>query len=139
MIEPNQGDQTQIITPYLAVNGASQAIEFYKRAFGAEEIFRLEDGDRVSHAEIRINGGAIFISDAYPEIHVLSAQELNGSPVMVVLEVSDVDALFNQAVAAGATADRPPQDGFDGSLRTAKLVDPYKHRWMLTKHKDRGK
>ena len=121
------------ITPYLAVQGASEAIAFYKEAFGAEEIYRIEDDDgRIGHAEMRIGDAAIFISDEYPEIHVHSAQRLGDSPVMIVLDVPDVDAFFERAVAAGATVDRPLQDGFDGTLRTAKLVDPFKHRWMIT-------
>jgi PhnB protein len=124
------------VTPYLAVKGAAQAIEFYKRAFGAEEVFRLNDGDgRVSHAELRIAGDPIMISDEYPEIGVYSAQSLGGSPVMIVLDVADVDALFNQAVAAGAIVDRPLQDGFDGSLRTGKVNDPFGHRWMILTRK----
>ena len=125
--------ESTTVTPYLAIQGASEAITFYKNAFGAEEIYRIEDEDgRIGHAEIHIDGAAIFISDEYPEIYVHSAQRLGDSPVMIVLEVPDVDAFFERAVAAGATVDRPLQDGFDGTLRTAKLVDPFKHRWMIT-------
>jgi PhnB protein len=125
--------ESTIVTPYLAVQGASKAIEFYQKAFGAEEIYRIQDEDgRIGHAEIRIGGAAIFISDEYPEIRVHSAQRLGDSPVMIVLDVPDVDAFFQRAVAAGAIVERPLQDGFDGALRTAKLVDPFKHRWMIT-------
>jgi PhnB protein len=120
------------LTPYLAVKDAANAIEFYRRAFGAEEVYRLPDEDgRVSHAELRLGGLPLMISDEYPEIGVLGPQTLGGSPVMVILEVADVDALFARAVSAGASVVRPLQDGFDGALRTAKVDDPYGHRWML--------
>jgi len=122
------------ITPYLAIQGAGEALEFYRKALGAVEIYRLDGEDgRVSHAEIHVNGAAVFISDEYPEIQVYSAQRLGGSPVMIVVEVNDVDAYFTRAVAAGAQPDRYPEDGFNGKLRTAKIVDPYNHRWMFTR------
>jgi len=119
-------------TPYLCCKDASSAIEFYKAAFGAEETMRIpEPSGKVSHAEVSIEGAAIYISDEYPEINVLSPQTIGGSPVMIVLDTPDVDSLFHKAVAAGATVDRPLQDGFDGALRTGKLIDPYGHRWMV--------
>lgn len=124
------------VTPYLAIKGASQAIEFYRTAFGAVEVFRLEDKDgRVSHAEIRIGGAAVLISDEYPEIGVRGPLSLGGSAVMIVLEVPDVDWVFGQAVQAGAVVDRPLQDSFNGALRNGKLVDPYGHRWMVLTRK----
>src|SRR5262245_24232194 len=123
------------ITPYLCAKNAADAIEFYKRAFGAVETYRIPDVDgKVSHAEITIGDALIMISDEYPEINVFSPVSIGGSPVMIVLDVPDVDALFNQAVAAGATVDRPVMDRFDGALRNGKLSDPYGHRWMLTTH-----
>ncbi len=124
------------VTPYLTCQDAARAMVFYMAAFGAVEIYRLPDADgRISHAEIQINGAPIFISDEYPEIDVLAPPTIGGSPVMVVLEVPDVDAMFAQAVAAGAVIDRPLQDGFDGELRTAKLTDPWGHRWMILTRK----
>jgi PhnB protein len=120
-------------TPYLCVKQAAKAIEFYKKAFGAVERWRLTDADgKVSHAEIKVGDALIMISDEYPEINVLSPESIGGSPVMIVLDVEDVDALFNQAVAAGAIVDRPVMNRFDGALRNGKLNDPYGHRWMLT-------
>jgi len=120
------------VTPYLAVKDAAAALEFYARAFGAMEVCRLPDEDgRISHAEMRLGGLPVMLSDEYPEIGVLSPQTLGGSPVMVILEVADVDALLARAVAAGARLVRPLQDGFDGKLRTAKVDDPFGHRWML--------
>jgi PhnB protein len=122
-------------TPYLCAKPAAEAIEFYKKAFGAVETMRINDDEgKVSHAEIKIGDALIMISDEYPEISVLSPDSIGGSPVMIVLDVQDVDAVFNQAVAAGATVDRPVMDRFDGALRNGKLNDPYGHRWMITTH-----
>jgi PhnB protein len=121
------------ITPYLCAKDAARAIDFYKQAFGALEISRITDDDgRIGHAELLIGGAKVFISDEYPEIGVLSPETVGGSPVMVVLEVENVDALFNQAVTAGASVDRPVMDRFDGALRNGKLIDPFGHRWMLS-------
>ncbi len=125
------------VTPYLAVQGAGRAIEFYCQAFGAVEIYRLNDPDgRVSHAELRLGTSPLFVSDEYPEIGVLSPSSLGGSAVMLVLEVADVDSIFQQAVAAGATVDRPLQDAFDGKLRNGKLTDPFGHRWMVVTRRE---
>ncbi len=124
------------VTPYLAVQNAAQAIAFYKEAFGAIEVTRLLDADgRVSHAEIRIGSAPILISDEYPEIDVRDPRSIGGSPVMIVVEVEDVDALFARAIAAGASVVRPLQDGFNGTLRTCKVNDPFGHRWMILTRK----
>lgn len=121
------------VTPYLCIPDTARAIAFYQAAFGATEVYRITDPDgRIGHAEIRIGGVPIFLSGEYPEIGVHSPATLGGSPVMLVLDVPDVDALFAQAVAAGATVDRPLADQFDGTLRNGKLVDPFGHRWMLS-------
>jgi PhnB protein len=121
------------VTPYLCVPDTAQAIAFYQAAFGATEVFRITDpAGRISHAEIQIGGVPLYVSDEFPEIRVLSPATLGGSPVMLVMDVADVDALFAQAVAAGATIDRPVADQFDGALRNGKLVDPFGHRWMLS-------
>lgn len=121
------------VIPYLTLDNASQAIEFYKQAFGAEEIMRLPDEDgKVSHAELRIGEATIYVSDEYGGIDVRSPKTIGGSPVMIVLDVEDVDALFQQAVNAGASVTRPLQDSFEGKLRTGKLIDPFGHVWMIT-------
>ena len=131
--------ETAVITPYLAVKGASDAIAFYQAAFGAVEVFRLNDADgRVSHAEIRIDGAALMISDEYPEIGVRGPKTMGGSAVMIVLEVADVDRVFQRAVSAGAGIERPLQDSFDGDLRNGKLVDPFGHRWMVLTRKKKA-
>jgi len=120
------------VTPYLCVNGAARAIEFYAQAFGAtEEVRLIDDSGRVSHAEISIDGAPIYLADEFPEINVLSPQTLGGSPVLITLQVADVDGTFNQAVAAGATVERPLDDGFDGAMRTGKVIDPFGHHWLI--------
>lgn len=120
--------QTRIV-PYLCTHDTVSAIDFYIKAFGAVEIMRMMDGDRVSHAEIQIDGARIMLSDEHPEINVLSPKTVGGSPVMLILEVPDLEGIFNQAVGAGASIDRPIQDA--GDFRNGKLVDPYGHRWMI--------
>jgi|WetSurMetagenome_2_1015567.scaffolds.fasta_scaffold359052_1 PhnB protein len=123
------------VIPYLAFQDTSRAIEFYQHAFNAVEVYRLNDPDgKISHAEIRIGDTPIFLSDEYPEIDVLSPKTIGGSPVMIVLEVEHVDAVLQQALAAGAVLVRPLQDGFDGTLRTCKVNDPFGHRWMILTH-----
>ena len=121
------------VTPYLCATDATAAIEFYKQAFGAVVTLLLPDEQgRVSHATLQVGGAEFYLSDEYPAIDVRSPQTLGGSPVLIVLDVPDVDALFAQAVAAGATVDRPLAVEFDGALRNGKLIDPFGHRWMLS-------
>lgn len=129
----SDADRQQIsATPYLCVHDGVGAIEFYCRAFGAVETARMiDDRGRLSHGEVRIGAAAIMLSDEHPEINVLSPRTIGGSPVMIVLEVEDADTIFNQAVAAGATVDRPLADGFGGEHRNGKLIDPFGHRWMI--------
>jgi PhnB protein len=120
-------------TPYLCATDATAAIEFYRRAFGAVVTLLLpDDQGRVSHATLQVGDAVFYLSDEYPAIDVRSPQSIGGSPVLIVLDVPDVDALFAQAVAAGATVDRPLADQFDGALRNGKLIDPFGHRWMLS-------
>ncbi|MGQ0550400.1 MAG: VOC family protein [Armatimonadota bacterium] len=118
-------------TPYLAVRDAARAIEFYKKAFGATESSEryVESDGRVGHAEFTIGNAQIFISDEFPEIGVRGPQSLGGASSSVVLEVQNADAIFNQAVAAGATVVRPLKDEPYG--RTGKLADPFGHIWFI--------
>lgn len=117
------------ITPMLSVKNAPAAIEWYQQALGAEEILRLTDSSgKVSHCEMRIGMARIMVSDEFPEIDVYSPESIGGSPVMLLLEVEDVDALFRRAVAAGATSVRAVAGD---KLRNGKLVDPFGHRWMI--------
>jgi len=118
-------------TPYMTVRDAAAAIEFYKKAFGAEELFRLtEPGGRVGHAEFRIGDSPIMISDEYPDFGALSPVTLGGSPIKMMLYVPDCDAAVKRAVAAGATVLRQPADQFYGD-RTAMVADPFGHGWYL--------
>lgn len=123
-------------TPYLFVNGAAKAIEFYKRAFGATELFRMTQPDgKVGHAEIKIGDSPIMLADEFPEMGARSPQALGGSPVMIYLYVEDVDAVFTQAVAAGAKVTRPVKDQFYGD-RSGGVTDPFGHLWYIATHKE---
>jgi len=124
------------ITPYLIVRDAQKAVEFYKRAFGAEalSVHRMPDG-KVMHAELKIGDSRLMLNDEFPEMKAVSPQSLGGSPVTLHIYVKDVDSLFNQAVAAGATATMPLMDAFWGD-RYGKLSDPFGHHWSLATHKE---
>jgi len=120
------------LTPYLAVKDAAAAIEFYKAGLGATEEFRMTGDDgRIGHAEIHIGDDVLYLADEFPEMAVVSPQTLGGTPVTLHLNVTDVDATFAQAVAAGATSLREPADQFYGD-RNATILDPFGHRWMLS-------
>ena len=125
------------VTPYLVVRGAVDAIDFYKRAFGAEEVFRMPgpDGKHLMHAEIRIGDSFVFLNDELPEWGVRGPDPAAGVPVSLHLYVEDVDAVFKRAVAAGCTVKMPVQDMFWGD-RYGKLVDPFGHEWGLATHKE---
>jgi PhnB protein len=123
-------------TPYLVVQGAASALEFYKKAFGAEELMRLASPDgKIGHAEIKIGDSPIMLADEFPEMGFRGPRSLGGSPVSILLYVEDVDARFNQAIAAGAIAVRPVMDQFYGD-RSGNLEDPFGHRWTLATHKE---
>jgi PhnB protein len=120
--------------PYLCCQDAARAIDFYKQAFGATEVMRLaEPSGRIGHAEIKIGEAVIMLADEYPEMGVRSPLSLGGTPVAIHLYVSDVDALAERAVAAGATVLRPVADQFYGD-RSGTISDPFGHRWFLATH-----
>jgi PhnB protein len=124
------------VTPYLSVRGAAAAIDFYKRAFGATEQYRLEQPDgRIGHATIDIAGAKIYLADEFPEAGFKSPESLGGSPVLIHLDVPDVDAMGRQAVAAGATVVRPIADQFYGA-RSGQFRDPFGHTWTLSTNKE---
>lgn len=136
MVKPiPQGYHT--VTPYLTVKGAAQAIEFYKRAFGAQEVERMPgpDGKSVMHAELKIGDSIVMLSDEFPQMGTRSPQTLGGSSGYLFLYVSDVDAAFKRAVDAGAKATMPPADMFWGD-RFAKVSDPFGHEWGMATHKE---
>ena len=123
-------------TPYLTVNNGGRAIEFYKKAFGAQEKNRMATPDgKVMHAEIQIGDSIIMLAEEMPGNNLRAPQSLNGTTVGVFLYVNDVDTVFNQAVQAGAKADAAPQDMFWGD-RYGKLTDPFGHSWSVATHKE---
>ena len=123
-------------TPYLVVKNAASALEFYKKAFGAEELMRLASPDgKIGHAEIKIGDSPIMLADEFPEMGYRGPQALGGSPVSIMLYVEDVDARFNQAIAAGAKVKRPVKDEFYGD-RAGNLEDPFGHVWTIATHKE---
>lgn len=123
-------------TPYLTVNDAARAIEFYKRAFGAKEIMRMDGPPgKIGHAELRIGDSVVMLADEIPGGGTRSPQSLGGTTSAVFLYVPDIDAQVKQATAAGARVDMPPQDMFWGD-RFGKLTDPFGHSWALATHKE---
>jgi len=124
------------VTPYLIIKNAAAAIEFYKKAFGATELFRMDQPNgKIGHAEIKIGDSPIMLSDEFPEMGYRSPQSLGGSPVSIMLYVDDVDAVVNRATTAGAKLDRPVEDKFYGD-RTGSLTDPFGHIWHVGTHKE---
>ena len=124
--------------PHLCCSPCADAIEFYKKAFGAEETSRMPapDGKRLMHASINIDGKPIFLADDFPEYcggKSQSATALGGSPVVIHRYVRNVDAAFERAIKAGGTALMPVQDMFWGD-RYGVIVDPYGHKWSLATH-----
>ena len=122
------------VTPYLVVKGAAAAIDWYCDVLGAEEVLRWHDPDgRISHAEIQLGGAPIFLADEHPELeHIVGPLTLGGSPVLLDLDVDDVDGLFERAVSAGATPVRPPDHPTSG-VQAAKITDPFGHVWLFTR------
>jgi PhnB protein len=118
------------VYPYLTVKGGKAAIAFYERAFGATEEYRAygEDGERIMHARIRVNGGAILLSDDFPEFH--GGESAPPSGVTIHLEVDDADRWWARAVEAGATIQMPLDDQFWGD-RYGQLKDPFGHTWSI--------
>ncbi|HYQ03312.1 MAG TPA: VOC family protein [Polyangiaceae bacterium] len=118
----------QRLFAYLIVTNAARAIDFYQRAFGARESYRLEMGDKIGHAEFAFEGVTIMLADEFPELGFISPR--SSTAVSIVVYVADVDALAERAVAAGATLEKPVRDEFYGD-RVASLRDPFGHRWLL--------
>jgi PhnB protein len=124
------------VTPYLIVKGGNAAIEFYKKAFGAKELFRIPGPDgKVGHAEIGIGDSVVMLADEHPEMGARCPQTIGGTPVSILLYVEDVDAVVRQAVAAGAKIQRPVEDKFYGD-RMGTLDDPFGHVWHVATHRE---
>ena len=119
------------VYPYLRVREAGRALDFYKQAFGAEELFRLtEPGGRIGHAEIRLGGTTLMLADEYPEMNIVGPQTLGGTSFSIHLHVDNADAWIERAVAAGATLLRSAADAFYGE-RSGSVRDPFGHEWLL--------
>ncbi len=126
-------DGYETVTPYIIVDGAAAAIEFYKKAFGATELMRFEGpGGRIGHAEIRIGKGVVMLADEM-DTH-RGPNKLGGSPVSLMFYVEDVDAVHARAVAAGGISTREPADQFYGD-RSGGITDPFGHTWWISTHK----
>jgi PhnB protein len=124
------------VTPYLIVKGAARALEFYKKAFNATELYRMEGpGGTIGHAEFQIGDSRIMIADEFPDMGARSPETIGGSPVGLCIYIEDVDALFKQALAAGGKQERPVVDQFYGD-RSGTLRDPFGHQWTLATHKE---
>ena len=121
------------VTPYLVVDGAAKALEWYSRALGAAEKFRMPMGDRIGHAEIMIGDSHVMLSDEWPDMNLLGPKNRGGTTASLMIYVPDVDAAFERAVREGGTVERPVEDQFWGD-RSGTLVDPFGHRWMLATH-----
>ena len=122
------------VTPYLSVNDAASAIEFYKKGFGATEIMRLPDpSGKIGHAEVKIGNAIVMLADEFPEHGHVSPKTLGGSTVKLHMYVEDVDAFFDKAVAAGAKILIPIADQFYGD-RSGRLEDPFGHIWLVSTH-----
>jgi len=122
------------LTPYLIVNGAKNAIEFYKKAFGAKLVFCMDkEGGKVGHAEMQIGDSKFMLADEHPELGAIAPQSSHRSPVGMHLYIKDVDAVVARAVAAGAKVTRPTADQFYGD-RSCGLEDPFGHCWYVSTH-----
>ena len=121
------------VTPYLIVDGAAEAIDFYTDAFGAEEVMRMPMGDRIAHAEIRIGDSHVMLADEHPDMDLLGPESRGGATASLMVYVEDVDATFAEAIEAGGVEERGVQDQFYGD-RSGTLVDPFGHRWTIATH-----
>jgi uncharacterized glyoxalase superfamily protein PhnB len=125
------------LTPHLVVKGASKAIDFYKKAFGAEEIRRVSgpDGKSIMHAELKIGNSRLMLVDEFPEMNARGPESIGGTPVTIHMFVEDAEAVFNRAVDAGALVRMPLADMFWGD-RYGVLADPFGHLWSIATHKE---
>ena len=127
-------DDYPVLSPYLCVDDAAAAIDFYVAVFGAVERLRIPGpGGKIGHAELQLGSSLIMLADEFPEIDALGPKTIGGSPVTLSVYVEDVDATFTRAVAAGATALRAVENQFYGD-RSGMLRDPFGHHWSVSSH-----
>ena len=123
------------ITPYLICKNAEGAIEFYKKAFGATELFRIGESGKVGHAELKIGDAIFMMADEFPEIGALSPETVGGTPVSLYVYVENVDAFTEKAIAEGLKVLKPVSDQFYGD-RSGHFEDPFGHKWGFATHKE---
>jgi PhnB protein len=122
------------VSPYLTIDGASAAIDFYTNVFGAKERMRMPDpSGKIGHAELELGDSLIMLSDEYPEMSGPSPKSVGGTPVTIFVYVEDVDAVYDRAVKAGAKALQPVENKFYGD-RAGQFEDPFGHRWSVATH-----
>lgn len=134
---PEETTLKQTIIPGLTVKDAAAAIDFYKKAFGAEELMRMAgpDGSLIMHAELQIGNSVVFLAEEFPNMANKSPQSLGGVTGGLYLSVEDVDTVFARAIGAGAKEEMPVDDMFWGD-RAGSLVDPFGHHWMIASHRE---
>ena len=129
-------DGYQAVTPYLVIKGASAAIDYYKKVFGATERMRMDGpGGTIGHAELVIGGATLMLADEHPDFGAVSPQTFGGSAMRLHLYVEDVDAFIQRAVAAGATLLRPARNEFYGD-RVAMIADPFGYSWFIATRRE---
>ncbi|MEO7538396.1 MAG: VOC family protein [Pyrinomonadaceae bacterium] len=121
------------VTPYLICRNAEAAIDFYKRAFGAGELFRIGEPGMVGHAELKIGGAIIMLADEHPEMGAHSPESIGGSPVSLMIYVENVDEFTKKAVEEGLEVIKPVQNQFYGD-RSGYFKDPFGHMWSFATH-----
>lgn len=126
-------DGYHTVTAYLMVDDAAKALDFYRDAFGAEELYRLPMGDKIGHAEIMIGDTHLMLADEFPDLDALGPNKRGGATASFMIYVPDADAAYDKAVKAGAKADRPLKNEFWGD-RIGTVVDPFGHKWSLATH-----
>ncbi|HTL84317.1 MAG TPA: VOC family protein [Acidimicrobiia bacterium] len=127
-------DGSPRVVPYLTIEGADKAIEFYKNVLGATETVRMPGPDgNIGHAEMTIGDSLIMLADAAPAMNILGPNQVGGTPVTIMVYVEDVDATFARALSEGATETRPVENQFYGD-RAGQFIDPFGHRWHIATH-----
>ena len=126
-------DGYHTVTAYLMVDDAAKALDFYREAFGAEELYRLPMGDKIGHAEIMIGDTHLMLADEFPDMDALGPNKRGGATASFMIYVPDADVAYDRAVKAGAKADRPLKNEFWGD-RIGTVIDPFGHKWSLATH-----